>query len=86
MCDCILMRIVPLTCRCGARSVREEEFTNLSLDLVPGVSVQQLLQDYQTVRTSCSLAHIDTDRREAHQSAKHFTLLLCLFWCFVSGT
>ncbi|XP_034722912.1 ubiquitin carboxyl-terminal hydrolase 37-like isoform X1 [Etheostoma cragini] len=36
------------TCkRCGAQSIREEEFTNLSLDLVPGGSVQQMLKEYQ---------------------------------------
>ncbi|XP_042281638.1 ubiquitin carboxyl-terminal hydrolase 37-like isoform X1 [Thunnus maccoyii] len=32
--------------RCGARTTREEDFNNLSLDLVPGASVQQMLQDY----------------------------------------
>ncbi|XP_047449394.1 ubiquitin carboxyl-terminal hydrolase 29-like [Mugil cephalus] len=32
---------------CGAQSIREEDFTNLSLDLVPGSSVQQMLQEYQ---------------------------------------
>ncbi|XP_037322173.2 ubiquitin carboxyl-terminal hydrolase 37-like [Pungitius pungitius] len=36
------------TCKgCGTGSTREERFTNLSLDVVPGdVSVQQMLQDY----------------------------------------
>ncbi|XP_044073895.1 ubiquitin carboxyl-terminal hydrolase 37-like isoform X2 [Siniperca chuatsi] len=35
------------TCkRCSAGSTREEEFTNLSLDLVPGGTVEQMLQDY----------------------------------------
>ncbi|XP_031146263.1 ubiquitin carboxyl-terminal hydrolase 37-like [Sander lucioperca] len=36
------------TCkRCGAQSITEEEFTNISVDLVPGGSVQQLLKEYQ---------------------------------------
>ncbi|XP_028430299.1 ubiquitin carboxyl-terminal hydrolase 46-like [Perca flavescens] len=36
------------TCKsCDAQSIREEEFTNLSLDLVPGGSVQQMLKEYQ---------------------------------------
>ncbi|XP_059189717.1 ubiquitin carboxyl-terminal hydrolase 37-like isoform X1 [Centropristis striata] len=36
------------TCkRCGAQSIREEEFTNLSLDLLPGASVQVMIQNYQ---------------------------------------
>ncbi|XP_028450175.1 ubiquitin carboxyl-terminal hydrolase 37-like [Perca flavescens] len=35
------------TCKsCGARSTKQEEFTNLPLDLVSGVSVEQLLQEY----------------------------------------
>ncbi|CAJ1050857.1 ubiquitin carboxyl-terminal hydrolase 37-like isoform X2 [Xyrichtys novacula] len=33
--------------RCGSASVREEEFLNLSLDLIPGGSVQQMLQEYE---------------------------------------
>ncbi|XP_035847886.1 ubiquitin carboxyl-terminal hydrolase 37-like [Sander lucioperca] len=39
------------TCkRCGVGSSREEEFTNLSLDLVPGGgTVEQMLQDYLMV-------------------------------------
>ncbi|CAJ1061769.1 ubiquitin carboxyl-terminal hydrolase 37-like isoform X2 [Xyrichtys novacula] len=32
---------------CGSASVREEEFLNLSLDLIPGGSVQQMLQEYE---------------------------------------
>ncbi|XP_042245791.1 ubiquitin carboxyl-terminal hydrolase 37-like isoform X2 [Thunnus maccoyii] len=36
------------TCsRCGAQSRRQEEFTNLSLDLVPGGSVEKILEEYQ---------------------------------------
>ncbi|XP_067429161.1 ubiquitin carboxyl-terminal hydrolase 46-like [Thunnus thynnus] len=36
------------TCsRCGAQSRRQEEFTNLSLDLVPGGSVEKMLEEYQ---------------------------------------
>lgn len=58
--DRILMCIVSLMCRCGAQSIREEEFTNLSLDLVPGGSVQQMLEEYQTVRPSCSLSLTST--------------------------
>ncbi|XP_034743272.1 ubiquitin carboxyl-terminal hydrolase 37-like [Etheostoma cragini] len=35
------------TCKsCGAMSTKQEEFTNLSLDLVSGVSVEDLLQEY----------------------------------------
>ncbi|XP_049418110.1 ubiquitin carboxyl-terminal hydrolase 37-like isoform X2 [Epinephelus fuscoguttatus] len=35
------------TCKsCGAQSVRQEEFTNLSLDLLPGGSVEEMLQEY----------------------------------------
>ncbi|XP_029296951.1 ubiquitin carboxyl-terminal hydrolase 37-like [Cottoperca gobio] len=35
------------TCkRCGAGSTCKEDFTNLSLNLVPGASVQEMLQDY----------------------------------------
>ncbi|XP_035535009.1 ubiquitin carboxyl-terminal hydrolase 37-like [Morone saxatilis] len=35
------------TCkRCGLQSTRQEEFSNLSLDLVPGGSVEDMLQDY----------------------------------------
>ncbi|XP_018522530.1 ubiquitin carboxyl-terminal hydrolase 37 [Lates calcarifer] len=35
------------TCkRCGVHSTRQEEFTNLSLDLVPGGSVDDMLQNY----------------------------------------
>ncbi|XP_039672041.1 ubiquitin carboxyl-terminal hydrolase 29-like [Perca fluviatilis] len=35
------------TCKsCGARSTKQEEFTNLPLDLVSGVSVEELLQEY----------------------------------------
>ncbi|XP_054451939.1 ubiquitin carboxyl-terminal hydrolase 37-like isoform X2 [Anoplopoma fimbria] len=35
------------TCRrCGSGSTRQEDFTNLSLNLVPGGSVQQMVQDY----------------------------------------
>ncbi|XP_049457011.1 ubiquitin carboxyl-terminal hydrolase 37-like [Epinephelus fuscoguttatus] len=35
------------TCKsCGAQSVRQEEFTNLSLDLIPGGSVEEMLQEY----------------------------------------
>ncbi|CAJ1057896.1 ubiquitin carboxyl-terminal hydrolase 37-like isoform X5 [Xyrichtys novacula] len=33
--------------RCGSPSVREEEFLNLSLDLIPGGSVQQMLQEFE---------------------------------------
>ncbi|CAJ1058533.1 ubiquitin carboxyl-terminal hydrolase 37-like [Xyrichtys novacula] len=33
--------------RCGSPSVREEEFLNLSLDLIPGGSVQQMLEEYE---------------------------------------
>ncbi|XP_039979360.1 ubiquitin carboxyl-terminal hydrolase 37-like isoform X2 [Xiphias gladius] len=32
--------------KCGAQSMRQEEFTNLSLDLVPGGSVEEMLQEY----------------------------------------
>ncbi len=36
------------TCRsCGHQSIRQEEFNNLSLDLIPGGSVQEMLLDYQ---------------------------------------
>ncbi|XP_034084450.1 ubiquitin carboxyl-terminal hydrolase 37-like [Gymnodraco acuticeps] len=36
------------TCkRCGKQSRRDEVFTNLSLDLFPGVSVEEMLQEYQ---------------------------------------
>ncbi|XP_067429173.1 ubiquitin carboxyl-terminal hydrolase 46-like [Thunnus thynnus] len=36
------------TCsRCGAQSKRQDEFTNLSLDLVPGGSVEKMLEEYQ---------------------------------------
>ncbi|KAK5880427.1 hypothetical protein CesoFtcFv8_023457 [Champsocephalus esox] len=36
------------TCkRCGNQSRRDEVFTNLSLDLFPGVSVEEMLQEYQ---------------------------------------
>ncbi|XP_040920935.1 ubiquitin carboxyl-terminal hydrolase 37-like [Toxotes jaculatrix] len=36
------------TCKsCGAQSKHEEEFTNLSLDLVPRGSVEEMLQEYQ---------------------------------------
>ncbi|XP_044232217.1 ubiquitin carboxyl-terminal hydrolase 37-like isoform X3 [Thunnus albacares] len=36
------------TCsRCGAQSKRQEEFTNLSLDLVSGGSVDKMLEEYQ---------------------------------------
>ncbi|KAL7373713.1 hypothetical protein ABVT39_013209 [Epinephelus coioides] len=31
---------------CGAQSVRQQEFTNLSLDLIPGGSVEEMLQEY----------------------------------------
>ncbi|XP_049453268.1 ubiquitin carboxyl-terminal hydrolase 37-like isoform X2 [Epinephelus fuscoguttatus] len=35
------------TCKsCGAQSVRQEESTNLSLDLIPGGSVEEMLQEY----------------------------------------
>ncbi|KAK1903690.1 Ubiquitin carboxyl-terminal hydrolase 37, partial [Dissostichus eleginoides] len=35
------------TCRtCGARSIREEDYTNLSLKLLPGASVGDMLQGY----------------------------------------
>ncbi|KAL7385783.1 hypothetical protein ABVT39_000223 [Epinephelus coioides] len=35
------------TCKsCGAQSVRQEESTNLSLDLLPGGSVEEMLQEY----------------------------------------
>ncbi|KAK2859722.1 hypothetical protein Q5P01_004342 [Channa striata] len=35
------------TCNsCGLSSVRYEDFTNLSLNLLPGASVQEMLQDY----------------------------------------
>ncbi len=47
------MCIVCLMCRCGAQSKRQEEFTNLSLDLVPGSSVEELLQEYLMVRSTC---------------------------------
>ncbi|CAJ1057961.1 unnamed protein product [Xyrichtys novacula] len=33
--------------RCGSASVREEEFLNLPLDLIPGGSVQQMLQEFE---------------------------------------
>ena len=49
MCDiygCILIWIFPLFCRCGMQSTREENFINLSLDLVPGGTVRQCLQGY----------------------------------------
>lgn len=40
-------------CSCGKGSTREEEFTNLSLDLVPGGgSVEEMLEDYQKVRNT----------------------------------
>ncbi|CAK6974921.1 ubiquitin carboxyl-terminal hydrolase 37-like isoform X5 [Scomber scombrus] len=35
------------TCKgCGVKTCREEEFTNLSLNLVSGASIQEMLQDY----------------------------------------
>ncbi|XP_061578846.1 ubiquitin carboxyl-terminal hydrolase 37-like [Cololabis saira] len=35
------------TCkRCGFQSVREEQLTNLSLDLIPGGSVEKMLENY----------------------------------------
>lgn len=36
-------------CSCDAQSLRQEEFTNLSLDLVPEATVEQMLQLYLTV-------------------------------------
>ena len=55
LCGCIFMCIVPLKCRCGAQSKRQEELTNLSLDLVPGGSVEKMLEEYQKVSSSCVL-------------------------------
>ncbi|KAI3367996.1 hypothetical protein L3Q82_026822 [Scortum barcoo] len=34
------------TCHCGAQTVRHEEFTNLSVDLIPGATTEDLLQEY----------------------------------------
>ena len=48
-CRCCLTLIVPLLCRCGMRSIRQEDNMNLFLDLVPGGSVSQSLQDYLKV-------------------------------------
>ncbi|XP_031148544.1 ubiquitin carboxyl-terminal hydrolase 37-like [Sander lucioperca] len=41
------------TCKsCGARSTKQEEFTNLPLDLVSGVTVDDLLQEYLKLRST----------------------------------
>ncbi|KAF0047592.1 hypothetical protein F2P81_001225 [Scophthalmus maximus] len=54
------------TCKsCGAGSAVEEQFTNLSLDLLPGSGVAQMLEDYQAgsdleYRCSCGT---NTSRR-----------------------
>lgn len=38
-------------CRCGEGSIKEEEYTNLSLDLMPGKgSIDQMLANYLKVR------------------------------------
>lgn len=40
-------------CRCGAVSITEEEFTNLSLDLIPGGgTVEEMLRCYLKVRNA----------------------------------
>ncbi len=45
--------IVFCTCSCGSRSTREEEYTNLSLNLLPGGgTVEDLLEDYLKVRNT----------------------------------
>ena len=49
----VILCTVPLMCRCGAQSSRDEEFSNLSLNLVPGASVQDVLQNYLKVRCTC---------------------------------
>ncbi|KAG8011120.1 Ubiquitin carboxyl-terminal hydrolase 37 [Nibea albiflora] len=42
------------TCkRCGAQSKRKEDFTNLSLDLIPSGSVKEMVQAYVNVRSAC---------------------------------
>ncbi|XP_042245800.1 ubiquitin carboxyl-terminal hydrolase 37-like isoform X2 [Thunnus maccoyii] len=52
------------TCsRCGAQSKRQEEFTNLSLDLVSGGSVDKMLEEYQKDTksvTACILMSVQT--------------------------
>jgi len=46
------MCIVPLMCSCGVQSITQQDYTDLSLDLIPGSSVEEMLQMYQKVRSS----------------------------------
>ncbi len=67
-------------CRCGAHSTRQEEFTNLSLDLVPGASTEQMLQEYVKVSPTCprSVTPSPTDMKPQTASV---CVCLCVCEC-----
>lgn len=54
-------------CSCDIRSLRQEDFTNLSLDLVPEATVEQILQLYLTVGLLLSFSHVTTHKCTSHE-------------------
>nr|XP_020448972.1 ubiquitin carboxyl-terminal hydrolase 37-like [Monopterus albus] len=62
-----------MTCRrCGVQSTREEDYTALSLDLVPGSSVWQCLQQY--LKGSYLEYHCECGAKESSQQWSFLTL------------
>ncbi|XP_044232218.1 ubiquitin carboxyl-terminal hydrolase 37-like isoform X4 [Thunnus albacares] len=67
------------TCsRCGAQSKRQEEFTNLSLDLVSGGSVDKMLEEYQketALEYRCECGGSESRQRSAFETLPSVLIL-----------
>lgn len=70
----------PTLCSCDIRSLRQEEFTNLSLDLVPEATVEQILQLYLTVHPIASFKPCDK-HTHVHMSSACVLSMQLFFLC-----
>ena len=65
------MHVVPLYCRCGDSSGTEEIFNNLSLNLVPQESVQEMLDHYLQVSHGCPCHPMNSHTNKVTHSTLH---------------
>ncbi|KAK5903887.1 hypothetical protein CgunFtcFv8_007632 [Champsocephalus gunnari] len=76
------------TCkRCGNQSRRDEVFTNLSLDLFPGVSVEEMLQEYQKetmLEYKCECGGRTSGQRSTFKTMPKVLILHLKRFCLVS--
>ena len=79
LCGCIFMCIIPLMCRCGAQSTRQEEFTTLPLNVVPGGSVEQMLEEYLMV--SFTWPRPVTSSLTEHTHSVLLCVCVCVWTC-----